>query len=138
MAIVTLNHAPLSQSRAKRPGRNTVIAPSPAANRRYSYSASLRWLEGRWREDADKLHSPQRTRVHAGMHAVVLRLSARKIRRHDCRPMLCRHHHAWQFGRGGKRAATSYALNRRAVVVMTAFFWIPVVCLGWRDPEDKS
>jgi len=93
----------------------------------------LHLLESRWREDADELHFAHWPRIHAGMHAVVLRFSSREIWREYCRPMLCRHHRAWQFGRSGKRAGASYALNWSAVIVMTAFFWIPVVCLRWSE-----
>jgi len=67
----------------------------------------LHLLESRWREDADELHFAHWPRIHAGMHAVVLRFSSREIWREYCRPMLCRHHRAWQFGRSGKRAGAS-------------------------------
>jgi len=101
-------------------------------------ACELFFLESRWREDADELHFAHWTMAHARVHAVVLRLSAREIRRDYCRPMLCRHQRSWQFRCGGKAAGTSYALHRGAVVVMTAFFWIPVMCLGRREPEGTS
>jgi hypothetical protein len=138
LAVVTLNLARFSRRRAKR-----LFRPGDCSKPRESMVTIfdpefLLWLEGRWREDADELHSAHRTGIHAGMHAVVLRRSSRKVRRDDCRPVLCRYHHAWQFGRGGNRAATTYALYRSAVVVMTAFFWVPVVGLGRREPEGTS
>jgi len=90
-------------------------------------------LEGRWREDTNQLHFAHWARIHAGVHAVVLRFSARQIWREYCCAVPCRHHRAWQVRCGGKRTGTSYAFYRSAVMVMTAFLWIPVVCLSRRE-----